>query len=762
MKAKGINFEARIINDWNYLRKIKSKDISEHLCDIAFNKNIESIKYIPNRYKRKYSKDVIKNNWLLYNYCDTQDFTLEDWVEVMPYINITFSNLNKSEQKIFEKIAADLINNFEDNTISSFLEKQFESEIIDKFYQDGYFIITKRLSTIYKRIKYKFSNFDDFYSFLDGDLANSDIYEYNFDGIDLKKYNLDNVAINSTVLIKNGLYDDTFYNEAIKPLLSQSNELVKVENTNVPMLHENDVLPYQSGDFMRRISIYYISDIHIDNKIVSKFKDHATEKEIEYYVKTIVDKMIDSMPSEFGGKFILIAGDVSSSFKISKIFYQKLVERNRISSKKIICVLGNHELWNLDRASDNNVDSIVKLYKKMFDELEITFLQNELLVIGDDFEIITESEIESMTEDALKKRTLESQLTIFGGIGFSGYNPDFNASKLIYFDAVPTLEEDKKLTNKFNSLYTKLKDCLSNRKIIILTHHPKQDWSTDNYNSNWIYINGHTHKNVYEKNSDKQLYADNQVGYFNEDVRLKRIDYSLKCNIFNDYEDGIHLISLEQYLLFYRKMGYSISCKLQGEFYLLKKNDILMFVYKNDKGNLYIMNGGRQNRLKYKDIEYYFNNMDNYSIIIKEGTKSYYEYINQLSDYIKSIGGSGNIHGTIVDIDFYNHVYVNIYDSKITPYWAASMDYKIVYPSFQELLSNHCPKMLENMNSNKNELVVNKNELIPSGGDFYEDTKIYRESRIMKKIQYLIDDNIIRVWNDNLLEEKEIKLLMEN
>lgn len=762
MKAKGINFEARVINDWNYLRKIKSKDISEHLCDIAFNKNIESIKYIPNRYKRKYSKDVIKNNWLLYNYCDTQDFTLEDWVEVMPYININFSNLNKSEQKIFEKIASDLINNFEDNTISSFLEKQFESEIIDKFYQDGYFIITKRLSTIYKRIKYRFSNFDDFYSFLEGDLTNSDIYEYDFNKIDIKKYNLSDTAINSSILIKNGLYDDTFYNETIKPLLNNSNELVKVDESIVPMLHETDVLPYQSGDFMKRTSIYYISDIHIDNKIAIKFNNHATKKEIEYYIKKLVDKMVDSISSEIVGKFILIAGDVSSSFEISKIFYEKLVERNRISSKRIICVLGNHELWNLDRTSKNNVDSIVKLYRDMFAELDITFLQNELLVVGDDYEIITESEIETMTSDELKKKTLESQLTIFGGIGFSGYNPDFNASKLIYFDAVPTLEEDKKLTNKFNSLYIKLKDCLSNRKIIILTHHPKQDWSTDNYNSNWIYINGHTHKNVYEKNSDKQLYADNQIGYFNEDVKLKKIDYSLKCNIFNDYEDGIHLISLEQYLLFYRKMGYSISCKLQGEFYLLKKNDILMFVYKNDKGNLYIMNGGRQNKLDHKDIEYYYNNMDNYSIIIKEGTKSYYEYINQLSDYIKSIGGSGNVHGTIVDIDFYNHVYVNIYDSKITPYWAASMDYKIVYPSFQELLSNHCPKMLENMNSNKNELVAMKNELIPSGGGFYEDTKIYRESRIMKKIQHLIDDNIIRVWNDNLLEEKEIKLLIEN
>ena len=762
MIKKSISLESQIRDDWHYLKKIKSKDITKYMCDVAFSIDYEAIKYIPNRYKEEYSAYVMKQNWLLYNYCDIQSLTIDDWKDVLSKINLNYIDLKKSEKDIFERIATHLANTYEDNEISTFLERNFESEIIKKEYIDGKFIVTKKLSTIYKKIKYTFNKFDEFYSFLNGDLSNADIYEYNFDGIDLKKYNLDNVAINSTVLIKNGLYDDTFYNEAIKPLLSQSNELVKVENTNVPMLHENDVLPYQSGDFMRRISIYYISDIHIDNKIARKFKDHATEKEIEYYVKTIVDKMIDSMPSEVFGEFILIAGDVSSSFKISKIFYQKLVERNRISSKKIICVLGNHELWNLDRASDNNVDSIVKLYKKMFDELGITFLQNELLVIGDDFEIITESEIESMTEDELKKRTLESQLTIFGGIGFSGYNPDFNASKLIYFDAVPTLEEDKKLTNKFNSLYTKLKDCLSNRKIIILTHHPKQDWSTDNYNSNWIYINGHTHKNVYEKNSDKQLYADNQVGYFNEDVRLKRIDYSLKCNIFNDYEDGIHLISLEQYLLFYRKMGYSISCKLQGEFYLLKKNDILMFVYKNDKGNLYIMNGGRQNRLNYKDIEYYFKNMDNYSIIIKEGTKSYYEYINQLSDYIKSIGGSGNVHGTIVDIDFYNHVYVNIYDGKITPYWAASMDYKIVYPSFQELLSNHCPKMLENMNSNKNELVVMKNELIPSGGEFYEDTKIYRESRMMKKIQYLIDDNIIRVWNDNLLEEKEIKLLIEN
>jgi predicted phosphodiesterase len=669
--------------------------------------------------------------------------------------------MKKREKDVFEKLSSELADKFEDNVISTFLEKQFESEIISKKYIDGKFVVSKRLSNIYKVIKFNFESFDEFYSFLNGDLTDADIYEYDFKNIDIKKYNLKNVAINSDILIKNGLYDDSFYNDNIKPLLKETRELVSSNESNVPILHENDVLPYQSGDFMRRVSIYYISDIHIDNKLAERFKDHATKNEIEYYIKRIVDKMVDSMPPEAVTKFIFIAGDVSSSFEISKMFYQKLVERNRIYSRRIVCVLGNHELWNLDRAAKSNVDSIVELYRKLFNELEITFLQNELLIMDPEMKILSETELVNISEEELKKITIESQLTVFGGIGFSGYNPDFNASKLIYFDAVQTVQEDKKLTDQFNFLYNKIKKALHNRKVIVLTHHPKQDWSDDDFNPEWIYINGHTHRNEYEKNSTIQLYADNQVGYFNEDVRLKKIDFSLKCNIFVDYEDGIHKISLDQYLLFYRKMGYIISCKLQGEFFLLKKSEVLMFIYKNEKGNIYILNGGRQNKLDHKDIEYYYNNMYKYSIIIKEGTKSFYDYLDQLSKYIKSIGGSGKVHGSIVDIDYYNHVYVNIYDGKITPYWALSIDYKVVYSTFQELLSNHCPNLLENLKNDKNELVEMRNELIPSGGEFYEDTRIYRESKIMKRIQYLIDDNIIRIWNDNLLEEKEIKLLIK-
>lgn len=762
MKIKSNNFEMKIRNDWHYLKKIRSKDITEHLCDMAFSINYESIKYIPNRYKEKYSIEVMRQNILLYNYCNVKSLTLDNWKEILFNITFNYINLKKAEKLVFEKMAEYLADTYDDNEINSFLEKNFEAEIIKKKFINGKFIVTKMLSTIYKRINYIFNTFDEFYSFLNGDLSNADVYAYNFEGIDLKKYEIDNVAINSTILIKNGLYDDSFYNEIIKSLIIKGNELIKTNDINVSIPHEINVLPYQSSDFTKKISLYYISDIHIDSKIAVKFKEYATKKEVEYYVKTLVDTMFDSLVNDVGEKYLLIAGDVSSNFELSKIFYQKLVDAKRISSKNIICILGNHELWNLDRASDNNVESIIQLYKKMFNELGITFLQNELLVIDGDFKIIKESKIKSMNLNDLKKVTLESRLIILGGIGFSGYNPDFNASKLIYRDAVKSLDEDKKLTKKFNRLYTKLKENIFNRKIIILTHHPKHDWSTDNYNPNWIYINGHTHKNIYEKNQDKQLYADNQIGYFNENLKLKRISYSLKCNIFNDYEDGIHLISLEQYLLFYRKMGYIISCKLVGNFYLLKKNNIFMFIYKNKKGNIYILNGGIQNKLGYKEIEYYYDNMKEYSNIVKNATKSFYEYLNQLSEYIKAIGGSGTIHGTIIDIDYYAHIYINIYDGTITPYWARSMDCKVIYSSIKELLINHCPLLLKNIdNSPKKELVVMKNELIPQGGEFYENTRIYKESRIMKQIQYLIDDDIIRIWNEDILKDKKIKLLSD-
>ena len=45
----------------------------------------------------------------------------------------------------------------------------------------------------------------------------------------------------------------------------------------------------------------------------------------------------------------------------------------------------------------------------------------------------------------------------------------------------------------------------------------------------------------------KGCYEDNQIGYYNEEVCLKEIDFSIKTNIFQYYEDGIYKITTKEY-----------------------------------------------------------------------------------------------------------------------------------------------------------------------------------------------------------------------
>ena len=82
-----------------------------------------------------------------------------------------------------------------------------------------------------------------------------------------------------------------------------------------------------------------------------------------------------------------------------------------------------------------------------------------------------------------------------------------------------------------------------------------------------------------------------------------------------------------------------------------------MFVLQNSDRKLSILNGGVLNRLEYKDINYYFNKMDEIILYIKNPLDQYTEYQKQISEAIKTIGGRGTIHGSIVDIAFFNHIF---------------------------------------------------------------------------------------------------------
>ena len=108
-----------------------------------------------------------------------------------------------------------------------------------------------------------------------------------------------------------------------------------------------------------------------------------------------------------------------------------------------------------------------------------------------------------------------------GGLGFSGYNEEFNANDGVYRATVDRNTEIQE-SKKFEQMYDKLTDVLSKKNTVILTHTPKKDWCVDaNCHDNFVYVSGHTHRNVFFDDGVKRIYADNQIGYRNESPHLK-------------------------------------------------------------------------------------------------------------------------------------------------------------------------------------------------------------------------------------------------
>ena len=139
--------------------------------------------------------------------------------------------------------------------------------------------------------------------------------------------------------------------------------------------------------------------------------------------------------------------------------------------------------------------------------------------------------------------------------------------------------------------------------------------------------------------------------------------------------------------------------------------------------------------------------------------KNYNDTLKEISNSIKSIGGDGRIHGCIVDIDFFNHIYLNPYDGKISYYYATSIIDKHIYNSLKSLLSHHNEKLLENYENKKDSdssmsLVLKSNQIQNvSITEFVPDTFMYSPSRQMLTIQYLTELNVIRFWNDEIIEK---------
>jgi len=621
----------------------------------------------------------------------------------------------------------------------------------DKFLVDGFFCIN---AYKYERIYKQFDSFDEFYNYLQGELLDADLSKYKFKGVDLTAYNLDNVVVPAAVLKKAGLYDDSFYKENI---------LACMEDSRAKTLNCNQVAKAKSEvsiqvDFTSReenARFFYISDIHLEEKIQKKFPKHATETETVCFIRGIVKDLVQSKKIRrrgWGEDYLLIAGDVISlSYPCVEIFYRELVEQWG-NPNSIITILGNHELFSLGLS--NPVDETIDVYRNMFESLGITFLHNELLLKkSDDLIKITEKELREISEKELKSKHCDAQFAILGSTGFTAYNEKY---RMLPF------EEDMEQTTRFNTLYKKVDKILGKIKVIVLTHMLKDDWLPGKFNKNWVYVSGHTHMNNLIVNKNVTLYADNQIGtgHRNSVFSLKSFYLSVRYDIFLFYEDGIYEITKEQYKKFYQGLGIKMTLNRTGfKIYMLKRNGIYCFIQKRyDTGEIHLLDGGSNKNLHIQDINYYYDNLEQYAVQVCNKMAKPILALEHIAKAVKSFGGTGFIHGCIVDIDYLNHIYLNPYDGKVTPYYAESIDSKYAYGALPKLLSERCPKLYENyMKLLKEETtaitIFNSTGLEESNEVYYvEETDIYRPSRTIRKLQYITENNIIRLWDDNFLK----------
>lgn len=538
---------------------------------------------------------------------------------------------------------------------------------------------------------------------------------------------------------------------------------------------------------------FYITDLHLESQLGLT---GMTVDEIKGNVAQKVDEMLGGLSKEdMADGVLLIGGDVADSEEVSRIFYDAVSSR---FSGPIVFVLGNHELWDGctyahgEIHQRRTIDEVAAAYKQFnkrtsgFD-LKMYCLENEVLVcyknsmyqnsveFGIGYRnagmphgglcVLTEDMLLDADTNDLREFFDECSMIVLGGLGFCGLNQRYNADTGLFRDRV-SREEDIERSKRFRAVYDKVLSCANDKRVVVLTHTQMEDWTADAPHPGWVYVNGHTHQNGLVKTDDgAAILYDNQVGYKPKKWHLNQFSLERYYDPFEAWADGIYQITPQQYMDFNAGRGIQMEYfRQQGDIYALKQKGIYMFMLQYGLG-LYLLRGGQKLNV-FHGLEYYAANLEKYVEKIQMAFRPYRNALDKIAAEVKRFGGSGYVHGSIVDIDFYNHIYLDPFDGYLMPYFAFDVVGRREFRSVQELLES---SPLPALGSDGKPLLSAYTKLLDAGGvsilaptvkedalavvptEVLDEKDIYAPSRVMKSIQYLLDKGVVRVWNDAVL-----------
>lgn len=490
--------------------------------------------------------------------------------------------------------------------------------------------------------------------------------------------------------------------------------------------------------YSKELHIYYISDLHLDHKkdkkgniIEIKNKKKYLKEQISYLMNNIDD---------YEDNLLCFLGDVSENLSLSEEFFSLLREEY---SGKILYCLGNHEFYGLKKNKN----------------LKENFLQNlrslNVAVFGTRGQLLAIDKYNHIRiAKGINAYEIKTLIYCCTGCGIKDLTRSITLNE----------EEESLIAKEQNENYQKVIDISKkfNLPLIIMSHYnPEAYIENIVYDKNIYYLYGHTHWNNLKR--DLNVYADAQIGYEEKPCYCKELYVERVPHKFESFEDGIHQISLEDYYSFICKnCSFTMSApkpnsNYYGTLYMIKKDIYYMFFNESIKSkSLCILNGGQKRKALY-NLEYYFTHFEEQIQLQCYWLKdNWYSYMEKVSEYIQNIGGTGHIHGAIIDIDFTSHVFVNPLDGSIMPYFSPMVNNGVIerfaYKSIPELIINHCPELTYNENKYpidfplKYALIDNNNTQLTKEENKIMDYKLNRE--FGHKVQRAIENNIISIWID--------------
>lgn len=397
--------------------------------------------------------------------------------------------------------------------------------------------------------------------------------------------------------------------------------------------------------------------------------------------------------------------------------------------RDVYFVLGNHEYIEF-----SNVQACVNFYKEKLSKLGITLLENEYV----------------------KKRGF----LLYGGTGFAKYDEVWNANNIVCCPDF-SREEEIKETTLFENGYKEALEYAKQNGLCFLcvSHYPVSACLNNVFDKETIYFTGHNHRKEYLKTTDKVLYADNQIGYENNNIIFKRAITGFEINPYGALDDGLYKTTVEEYLQFYRYIGEHIGegkllykrCENgRGYFFVVKRRGYYGFfiiVPKGGSKGISIVNGGKTKKLTDSTEMAWI--CENFEIVVSK----YLQMLlplrmvqEELSKELKELGLDGTIHGLIIDIDFYHHIAINPVEGSMEFYYSSIWGTKMRLNSFNEVVtslelhkSSYDKRDYKLIQEKYDENLKNKGYLlgIPSDSDLLE-AENYEVEDISRRVEQIV------------------------